>query len=100
MGMGDVAELVQVLTQRPYWRSVGDPKLLRQYERARKAEFAVMGNANDALQRLFTHPNPTLRAVRNWGMNRFEDSGSIKRWVARRAMGASTKPTTQGKKST
>ncbi len=100
MGMGDVAELVQVLTQRPYWRSVGDPKLLRQYERARKAEFAVMGNANDALQRLFTHPNPTLRAVRNWGMNRFEDSGSIKQWVARRAMGASTKPTTQGKKST
>ena len=98
MGLADVAELVQVLTERPYWRSVGDPKLLRQYERARKADFAVMGQANDALQQLFTNPHPALQAMRNWGMNRFEGSGPIKQWVARRAMGASGKPAIQGKK--
>jgi 2-polyprenyl-6-methoxyphenol hydroxylase-like FAD-dependent oxidoreductase len=98
MGLADVAELVQVLTERPYWRSVGDPKLLRQYERARKADFAVMGQANDALQQLFTNPHPALQTMRNWGMNRFEGSGPIKQWVARRAMGASGKPAIQGKK--
>jgi 2-polyprenyl-6-methoxyphenol hydroxylase-like FAD-dependent oxidoreductase len=98
MGLADVAELVRVLTERPYWRSVGDPKLLRQYERARKADFAVMGQANDALQQLFTNPHPALQAMRNWGMNRFEGSGPIKQWVARRAMGASGKPAIQGKK--
>lgn len=98
MGLADVAELVHVLTQRPYWRNVGDPKLLRQYERARKADFAVMGQANDVLQQLLTHPNPALQILRNWGMNRFESSGPIKQWVARRAMGATGDPATRGKK--
>ena len=94
MGLADVAELVTVITNRPYWRSVGDARLLRQYERARKAEFAVMGQANDVLQQLFTNRHPVVQAMRNWGMNRFEASGPIKQWVARRAMGATGKPTT------
>ena len=87
MGLADVAELVAVVTGRAYWRSVGDPRLLRQYERARKAEFAVIGQANDALQQLFTNRHPAVQAMRNWGMNRFEASGPIKQWIARRAMG-------------
>ncbi len=91
LGLADVAELVQVLTTRPYWRSVGDPKLLRQYERARKADFAMMGQANDALQQVLTRAHPALQALRNWGMNRFDKSGPIKHWVASRAMGA-TRP--------
>ncbi len=91
LGLADVAELVHVLTTRPYWRSVGDPKLLRQYERARKAEFALMGQANDALQQVLTRAHPALQALRNWGMNRFDQSGPIKHWVAGRAMGATGK---------
>ncbi len=94
LGLADVAELVAIVTGRAYWRSVGDVRLLRQYERARKAEFAVMGQANDVLQQLFTNRNPVVQAMRNWGMNRFEASGPIKQWVARRAMGAPGKPTT------
>ena len=93
LGLGDVAELVQVLDARPYWRSVGDPKLLRQYERARKADFAMVGNAGDALQRLFSHTHPALQALRNLGMNGFESSGPLKQWVARRAMGTATTST-------
>jgi len=87
-----VADLVRVLSERPYWRALNDPRLLRQYERARKADFAVMGQANDALQQLFTRANPLLRSLRNWGMNQFERSGSIKHWVAQRAMGDSASP--------
>jgi 2-polyprenyl-6-methoxyphenol hydroxylase-like FAD-dependent oxidoreductase len=94
MGLADVAELVAVIAGRAYWRSVGDPRLLRQYERARKAEFAVMGQANDVLQQLFTNRHPAVQAMRNWGMNRFEASGPIKQWIARRAMGALGKPST------
>lgn len=95
LGLADAAELVQVLTTRPYWRNVGDPKLLRQYERARKAEFAMMGQANDALQQVLTRAHPALQALRNWGMNRFNQSGPIKHWVASRAMGASGKTSPQ-----
>lgn len=97
MGLADVAELVRTLTDRPYWRSVADPKLLRAYERSRKADFAVIGQANDVLQQLFTNPHPALQTLRNWGMNQFQSSGPIKQWVTRRAMGTPPKPTTKGK---
>ena len=87
LGLGDVAELVRILDERPYWRSVGDPKLLRQYERARKAELAMIGQTGDALQRLFANPHPALQTLRNLGMNGFQNSGPLKQWIARRAMG-------------
>jgi len=87
LGLGDVAELVRVLDQRPYWRNVGDMRLLRPYERARKAELAAIGQTGDALQQLFTHPHAAVQALRNWGMNGFERSGPLKQWIARRAMG-------------
>lgn len=87
LGLGDVTELVRILDERPYWRTVGDPKLLRQFERTRKAELALIGTAGDALQQLFANPHPALQTLRNWGMNRFQHSGLIKEWVARRAMG-------------
>jgi 2-polyprenyl-6-methoxyphenol hydroxylase-like FAD-dependent oxidoreductase len=89
LGLGDVAELVRVLDQRPYWRNVADPHLLRAYERARKAEFALLGGAGDALQQLFTHPHAAAAHLRDWGMNRFNALGPVKQWVARRAMGNS-----------
>lgn len=100
MGLADVAELVRTLADRPYWRSVADPKLLRGYERSRKTDFAVIGQANDVLQQLFTNRHPALQTLRNWGMNQFQSSGPIKQWVARRAMGASRKPSTKGKDPT
>ena len=89
LGLGDVAELVRILDTRDYWRSVADPKLLRQYERARKADLAMIGNAGDSLQQLFANPHPALQALRNWGMSGFENSGLLKQWVTRRAMGTS-----------
>lgn len=87
LGLGDVAELVNILENRPYWRSVADHRLLRQYERSRKAEFALMGLANDTMQQLFTQSNPLMQNVRNWGMNRFNQTPIIKHRIAQRAMG-------------
>ena len=97
LGLGDAAELVRLLDQRAYWRGVGDMHLLRQYERARKADFALIGKTGDALQQLFVHPHPLVQTLRNWGMKGFERSGPLKQWVARRAMGvpAASPNTTQ-----
>ncbi len=87
LGLGDVAELACVLEARPYWRSVGDLRLLRAYERARKAELALIGGAGDALQRLFSRNGAWARSLRNIGMRAFERSGPLKAWVTQRAMG-------------
>ncbi len=87
LGLGDVAELVKVLDGRAYWRNVNDMRLLRRYERARKAEFALVGGSGDSLQQLFSHPHTLVQNARSWGMRGFDSLPSVKRWVARRAMG-------------
>lgn len=92
LGLGDAAELARVLREREYWRSVADPKVLRRYERARKAAVATLGTANDGIQRLFAHGDGIWPALRNWGMNGFERSGPLKTWVAQQAMGLRAKP--------
>ena len=82
-----MAHLAQVLHSRDYWRSVGDLKLLRPYERARQAELLRASATMDGLQQLFAQSGTPWQAVRNWGMKGFERSGPLKAWVARQAMG-------------
>lgn len=87
LGLGDAQVLAQVLHEREYWRSLGDIKLLRRYERARKADVLAMGLATDGLQQLFARTGEPWALLRNWGMRGFEFSGPLKHWVARQAMG-------------
>jgi len=87
LGLGDARTLARVLHERAAWRGVGDLRVLRSYERERKAALLPMGMAMDGLQQLFTRREGALAALRNWGMKGFEHSGPLKAWVARRAMG-------------
>ncbi|HSV52139.1 MAG TPA: FAD-dependent monooxygenase [Burkholderiaceae bacterium] len=87
LGLADAAGLAQVLREREYWRSVGDAKLLRRYERSRKASLLALAGATDGLQRLFARSDAATQNLRNWGMKGFERSGLLKSWVARQAMG-------------
>lgn len=87
LGLADAEALVRVLRTREYWRSLGDEKLLRRYERARKGEVAAMQWATGGLQWLFAPPGPAWRLIRNWGMRGFEHSGPLKHWVAKQAAG-------------
>ncbi|WP_225783695.1 FAD-dependent monooxygenase [Xenophilus sp. Marseille-Q4582] len=87
LGLADVAELARVLKERDYWRSAGDARLLRRYERARRADVLAMGLATDGLQQLFSQTAQPLPQLRNWGMRGFDRLPLVKRWVARQAMG-------------
>ena len=87
IGLADVQALARILQSREAWRSTGDLKLLRRYERERKAELAPIGFAMDGLQQLFTRTEAPLQALRNWGLRSFERSGLLKDWTARQAMG-------------
>lgn len=87
LGLADVQALAEVLRTRDYWRSVADLRLLRRYERERKAALVAMGLATDGLQQLFARQEAPWQALRNWGMKGFERSGPLKDFVARRAMG-------------
>ncbi len=87
LGLGDAAELAQVLTGKEYFRGYGDMRLLRRYERARKGDAAALRIATDGLQRLFALDDARARSLRNWGMRGFETLAPLKSAVMRRAMG-------------
>ena len=87
LGLGDAAELAQVLAGKEYFRSYGDLRLLRRYERARKGDAAALRVATDGLQRLFALDDERARSLRNWGMRGFESLSPLKSAVMRRAMG-------------
>ncbi|MDH6591401.1 2-polyprenyl-6-methoxyphenol hydroxylase-like FAD-dependent oxidoreductase [Variovorax sp. TBS-050B] len=87
LGLADAAMLADVIKQRDYWRSVSDPRLLRRYERARRAGVLQMSLATDGLQQLFSHSVDPLPALRNWGMRGFDQTRLLKQWIASQAMG-------------
>jgi 2-polyprenyl-6-methoxyphenol hydroxylase-like FAD-dependent oxidoreductase len=87
LGLADAAGLAAVIHEREYWRGLGDEKLLRRYERSRKADVAAMGAVTDGLQGLFAQNDVRWQALRNWGMKGFALSGPLKAWVTRQAMG-------------
>ena len=87
LGLADAGELARVLHGRESWRQVGDMRLLRRYERARKASVLAMGAMTDGLQQLFAREDGPWAALRNWGLTGVNRSGPLKDWFARQAMG-------------
>ena len=87
LGLADVKTLAEVLKGREYWRSLGDEKLLRRYERARKADVLAMASVTDGLHGLFAHTDARWQALRNWGMTGVARSGPLKAWLTRQATG-------------
>jgi 2-polyprenyl-6-methoxyphenol hydroxylase-like FAD-dependent oxidoreductase len=90
LGLADAAGLTKVVHEREYWRGLGDEKLLRRYERARKADVAAMGAVTDGLHGLFARDDARWQMLRNWGMKGFARSGPLKDWVMRQAMGSAS----------
>ena len=87
LGLADAACLSQVVASREYWRGLGDEKLLRRYERARKADVASVGALTDGLHSLFSQTGPAWQAARNWGMNGVAGSSRLKNWLTQKAAG-------------
>ncbi|MGY4827912.1 FAD-dependent monooxygenase [Sphaerotilaceae bacterium SBD11-9] len=88
LGLADVAALTNVLSQREAWRSLGDARLLRRYERQRMVPTLAMGQLTDGLLRLFSHEQPALRELRNRGMTLVNHLSPLKRWLTSRALGS------------
>ena len=87
LGLADALALSEVVGQREYWRGLGDEKLLRRYERARKADVAAIGAVTDGLHGLFAQSDAGFQLLREWGMKGVARSGPLKSWLVRRATG-------------
>lgn len=87
LGLADVIALTEVLDQREKWRSLGDIKLLRRYERRRALPTRMMIELTSGLAHLFAHPSPWVGEVRNRGMSLAQNVPGIKRWLTGKALG-------------
>jgi 2-polyprenyl-6-methoxyphenol hydroxylase-like FAD-dependent oxidoreductase len=87
LGLGDARELAQLLSDKPSFRTWGDTRLLRAYERARKGEAAMLRLATDGLQRMFSAQDARIQGLRNWGMRSFDAAAPLKDWLMRQASG-------------
>ncbi len=68
LGLGDVDALSRVLAAREPWRTPGDAVLLERYARERALPVQAMAALTDGLLRLFAHPAPWARELRNRGL--------------------------------
>lgn len=87
LGLRDVASLVQALGAKETFRDVGDPILLRRYERSRREDIQRMMAATDGLQRLFALPGPIAKGIRNAGLALVGAQPQVKRWLVSHALG-------------
>jgi 2-polyprenyl-6-methoxyphenol hydroxylase-like FAD-dependent oxidoreductase len=87
LGLGDVAALSRVLAGREPWRDLADPRLLERYARERALPVQAMAVLTDGLLRLFAHPAPWARELRNRGLGLVNAAAPVKRWLAARALG-------------
>ena len=87
LGLADVAALVRVLDAREPWRPLGDARLLARYARERAGPTLAMARLTDGLLKLFAHPAPWARNVRNRGLGLVQLASPIKRWLASQAFG-------------
>jgi ubiquinone biosynthesis UbiH/UbiF/VisC/COQ6 family hydroxylase len=88
LGFQDAQQLAQVLCERGACSDVGELRLLRRYERARREEILAMTLVTNGLQRLFEPQARPLSMLRNWGMALVERAPLLKRALVRHALGS------------
>jgi 2-polyprenylphenol 6-hydroxylase len=90
LGLLDCASLAEALEPaRGDAELLGEPRLLRRYERRRKSENLLAATALDALERLFASSNPLIERLRVAGLGAVGRLPVLKRELALRALGLS-----------
>ncbi len=89
LGMRDIALLSELLVdQRRLGLDLGDPMLLRRYERARRMDNIAFSATTDILDRLFSNDIPPIALARRVGLGAVNRVPPLRRFFMRRAMGA------------
>jgi ubiquinone biosynthesis UbiH/UbiF/VisC/COQ6 family hydroxylase len=87
LGFQDARELADVLRDRGACGDVGEYRLLRRYELARREDLLAMTLVTDGLQRLFASDSASLSWLRNRGLSLLERVAPLKNLLARHALG-------------
>lgn len=90
LGLADVASLIEVVVDALNdKKDIGDLKVLRRYERWRRAENRSMLVAMDGLNRLFGSELAMVKDLRNYGLSLTDKMTPLKNIIMKQAMGIS-----------
>ena len=90
LGLKDAAVLADVLADiasGPAAARIGEARILRRYERARRGDNALALGAMEGLKRLFGAGDPGVRLLRNRGLSFVDRAAPVKRAFAEHALG-------------
>jgi 2-octaprenyl-6-methoxyphenol hydroxylase len=90
IGLRDVAALIEIVVEAArLGLDIGEPTLLKRYERWRRFDSAFSATAMDGLNRLFSNDNVPLRSLRELGLGLVDHAPWLKRALVREAAGFS-----------
>ena len=88
LGFADAMLLSELLEQAfAQGKNLADPELLKQYQKTRQRENALMMSAMDLFYQSFSSNLPPVRFLRQLGLAVAEKAGPLKHWVSRYAVG-------------
>ena len=88
LGIRDAAVLAELVVDRArLGLDIGDDDVLTHYQRRRRFDSVVLIGVTDALNRLFSNDNQSLRLVRDVGLAAVNEMPPVKRFFMRHAMG-------------
>ena len=88
LGLRDVAALAEVLVDaRRLGLDIGEPNVLRRYERWRRLDNWMLAAVTDTLNRLFSNAIPPVKLARDLGLATVNQLPPLKRLFMRHAMG-------------
>jgi hypothetical protein len=86
LGFRDAHSLLRVVSERVSGESIGDYRLLRRYERARKEDALSLRVVTDGLQKLFATENSWMARARNFGLRTLQGQRQIKKLLIHHAV--------------
>jgi len=86
LGLRDITDLCEVLSDKESYRLLTDPILLRRYERMRAGDIDAILNVTHHLHQLFLNTNPTISWLRNLGMQVVNRRPMLKRQLISKAL--------------
>ena len=88
LGYQDAKALAELLAATPEWQDIGNERLLRRYQRARREETVLMQYTTHTLRQIFREKLFGLKPLRNIGMSLTNALPAVKNQLVRYALGA------------
>lgn len=85
LGLRDVSQLQQMLTNTHAMQDIGEHGFLRKYERARSADIATMNTLTSGLDALLASDSAILKKATGWGFKQLNQQATLKKLLIQQA---------------